>query len=98
MTEPKMMQKVKVVSGLLCGLIGRIIQIDHSWPAPYGIRYGMKTRWFYAEDLEPAAEDDRITQPGVKISQQKPIEERRFIIVDRRMTGDGTYTDGIIYY
>jgi hypothetical protein len=56
-----MMQKVKVVSGLLCGLVGRIVCIDHSWPAPLGIRCGKTIWWFYAEDLETARMQDIIT-------------------------------------
>jgi hypothetical protein len=85
-----MMQKVKVTSGLFCGLIGRVIQIDDSWPAPYGIRYGKRTWWFYAEELELATAQDVITC-GMIPKHQRLYMDRFIPIRDRRMCADGVY-------
>lgn len=84
------MQKVKVVSGLLYGLVGRIIQIDYSWPAPYGIKYGKATQWFYAEELEVATPQDVITR-GMTSRHQQMYADRFIPILDNRMLPDGTY-------
>lgn len=93
MNDPKMMQKVKVISGLLIGLVGRIIQIDYSWPAPYGIKYGKATRWFYAEELEIATAQSVITQ-GMTDKHRKLYADRFIPIRDNRMLPDGTYLYG----
>lgn len=84
------MQKVKVTAGIFVGLVGWIVRIDHSWPAPYAIRYGTIVWWFYAEELEAATAQDAITV-GRTPEHQKQYENRFIPIRDNVLCADGKY-------
>ena len=64
-----MIRKMKVRSGPLRGLVGRVICIDDSWPAPYAIQYGVNKVWFYPWQLGPAGEGEQITQGSLPMNE-----------------------------